>query len=689
MDPHHSQSLLQSTETIPTRRRFSTAYDPARDTFTEISDTIHEEVISNEPNSRTISPAHTARNANDTMSSPQGSRKRSRSTSLTQETNRNGEETTEHPQKKSRTLEERDTHTNGSSTPASEARGLGIARGPRIPKVARKDGESAPRPSRVPSAIANRRPDTNQDTRRRPDDERPRDYEKVRERPRRRSRSPGGRVPAAYRRRSPPRENRRDPDPSRSPSPIRDSPPRAVQRPGGARGKGRNLLAEQERLEREKQQGVQQTVNRGVQGVVNQWYNAVPEYVKERGRDWRRNESQIKGLRNFNNWVKSCIIQKFSPQDKRVQQEEELGWGETAKEPEEIKPLLVLDVGCGKGGDLQKWDKAPQPVGLYVGLDPADQSVNQASDRYKTMWRGRRPRFDGRFVTKDCFGEWIGEVPIVREVGIDPTPNTMNRWGKGGGFDIVTMMFSMHYSFESQEKVEMMLRNVSGALKKGGRFIGVCPNSDVLSDGVRNWFKKDGDKYKLAPDTNNAGGDADGSDSAKPTNNSDTDISAPSWGNSIYSVRFPPPSPNLPNLTADGTFRPPFGHKYTYFIAEAVDVPEFVVPWEAFRAIAENYGLEQRYRKGFLDIWNCETDPVRATNTGVATATANGGGGGWGEQPAAVVDDGRDATAAVAKELEQLGVRMGVVKTPGGPLCMTEEEKEAVAFYHGFCFVKS
>lgn len=454
------------------------------------------------------------------------------------------------------------------------------------------------------------------------------------------------------------------------------------------------MLAEQERFraEREKAQAAS-AVNRGVQGVVNEWYNAVPEYVKERGRDWRRNESQIKGLRSFNNWVKSCIIQKFSPQDKHVEQEEELGWGETAKEPEEIKPLLVLDVGCGKGGDLGKWEKAPQAVGLYTGLDPADQSISQARDRYKTMWKGRRPRFDARFAVKDCFGEWIGELPIIQEVGIDPTPNTMNRWGRGGGFDIVTMMFSMHYSFESQEKVEMMLRNVSGALKKGGRFIGVCPNSDVLSEGVKNWFQKNGDKYKAANGTLNGVTATDGvPETDRETNTNGTtahagdysESSAPSWGNSIYSVRFPPPSSSLPPLALDGSFRPPFGHKYTYYIAEAVDVPEFVVPWEAFRSIAEHYGLEQRYRKGFLDIWNCETDPQRATNTGGAAATAKTGG--WGQEPA---DEGQDSTAAVARELEQLGVRMGVIKHPGGQLCMTEEEKEAVAFYHGFCFVKT
>lgn len=670
MDPQQSPPSARGTSTA--RRRSSVAYDPARDIFTEIPDTIaEEEAVASSPPSK-----------GKTMSASPEIRKRQRSSSLV--VNGGIPETviTEPPAKRQKSEEPVAGQRNGHTIPPSnESPVNGHTTSSRVPRIPSADIPERKPAERSQAAYSNRRPENGQRPRQRPDDERPRDFDRVREKPRRRSRSPANRVPSAYRRRSPPRQQRRDPSPSeifnRDPSPIPDSPPRNTgQRPAG-RGRGRNVQAELDALRASREGGRGGPVGHGVQGVVNQHYNQVPEYVKERGRDWRRNESQIKGLRSFNNWVKSCIIQKFSPTEKAVEQEEELGWGETAKEPEEIKPLLVLDIGCGKGGDLQKWSKAPQQLALYVGLDPAEISVNQARDRYKEMWRGRRPRFDGQFGVKDCFGEWIGDVPIVKEVGIDPTPNTMNRWGKGGGFDIVTMMFTMHYSFECEEKVNMMLRNVSGALKKGGRLIGVCPNSDVISGGVKNWFQKNPDKYKVQPPM-------DDNEQEQESNGADSE--GPSWSNSIYSVKFPPPQPNGPTLNSDGSFRPPFSHKYMYYIAEAVDTPEFVVPWEAFRAMAENYGLEQRYRKGFLDIWHCETDPERATNTGGATSNANSGG--WGQE-VSYDEQEKDATAAVARELQQLGVRMGVVKYPGGPLLMSEEEKEAVSFYHGFCFVKS
>jgi mRNA (guanine-N7-)-methyltransferase len=213
---------------------------------------------------------------------------------------------------------------------------------------------------------------------------------------------------------------------------------------------------------------------RGNNDLVREHYNSVPQ----RGRQWRTTDSKIKGLRVFNNWIKSCIIQRYSPDEDHSPGSREAGRSSG-------QDLLVLDIGCGKGGDLNKWQAAPQPIELYVGLDPADVSITQARERYRSLGSrggrggggrggGRPPAFEGRFYVKDCYNESIEDLEIIRQVGFDPSP--MNR----RGFDVVTMMFSMHYAFESEQHARTMLRNVAGALKKGGRFIGCIPNSDVL-----------------------------------------------------------------------------------------------------------------------------------------------------------------------------------------------------------------
>ena len=395
------------------------------------------------------------------------------------------------------------------------------------------------------------------------------------------------RTPPAYSRRdrsrSPRRQSpeyrRRDQRP-RSPSPIRRSPtperspPRQRKRPGGASrisaSEKEAVRQRQEQREREREEANRRAAQlRGVGDVVRQHYNAVPE----RGRDWRKTDSKIKGLRNYNNWVKSVIIQKFSPKEGF---EPNSGYGGPDS------GILVLDIGCGKGGDLGKWQQAPQRVDLYVGVDPADISINQARDRYAQMRRGRggRPQrtFQAEFYVKDGFGEWLGDVPIVREVGIDGSVGPgaggaiAARWG-GGGFDVVSMMFCMHYAFESEEKARGMLRNVAGSLKKGGRFIGVIPNSDVLTDKAEKFHKQQ--KEKLGANANTA---PDGEENSSGANG-DVEKKTLEWGNGIYRVKFPGDTPE------DGIFRPPFGWKYFYFLEEAVEeVPEYVVPWFAFRA---------------------------------------------------------------------------------------------------------
>ncbi|GLA12974.1 mRNA cap guanine-N7 methyltransferase [Aspergillus niger] len=384
------------------------------------------------------------------------------------------------------------------------------------------------------------------------------------------------------------------PLPPRSPSPEVQA--RQRKRPGGGARRGlvdpQTLRRRQEERERAlEEDAMRNSQSRGVTDIVRQHYNAVPQ----RGREWRKTESKIKGLRSFNNWVKSTLIQKFSPDE------------------EFEKRLLVIDLGCGKGGDLGKWQLAPQPVDLYVGLDPAEVSIIQARERYAGMRSGRGPRggrrggpplFHGEFRSKDCFGEWLGDVDIVQQVGIDPNVGPggsmmASRWG-GGGFDVVTSMFAIHYAFESEEKARQMLRNVAGCLKKGGRFIGVCPNSDIISARVEEEAKAE-------------------------------------WGNSIYRVRFPGDTPE------DGIFRPPFGWKYSYFMEEAVgEIPEYVVPWEAFRALTEEYNLELQYRKPFMEVWRDEKDDP---------------------------------------ELGPLSERMGVRDRTTGELTMTPEEQEAVSKY--------
>jgi mRNA (guanine-N7-)-methyltransferase len=78
-----------------------------------------------------------------------------------------------------------------------------------------------------------------------------------------------------------------------------------------------------------------------------------------------RQTSPIIGLKNFNNWVKSVLILRFAHPALAASPG---GKGPRARQGDVLRTNggKVLDMGCGKGGDLQKWSRAP--VKEYVGV---------------------------------------------------------------------------------------------------------------------------------------------------------------------------------------------------------------------------------------------------------------------------------------------------------------------------------
>ncbi|KAJ1532537.1 hypothetical protein HK096_006475 [Nowakowskiella sp. JEL0078] len=160
--------------------------------------------------------------------------------------------------------------------------------------------------------------------------------------------------------------------------------------------------------------------------TVADHYNARPN----QGRNERRG-SPIFRLRGFNNWIKSILISKY------------------AKSGD-----FVLDMCCGKGGDLEKFSKAD--IRQLLGLDVAEQSVRHARDRY----RSKRYAFRADFHSVDCFGS---------EVNTYFPPDIQ--------FDLVTIQFALHYSFQNEQRARQALTNLSSRMKKGAIFLGTIPDA--------------------------------------------------------------------------------------------------------------------------------------------------------------------------------------------------------------------
>jgi len=273
----------------------------------------------------------------------------------------------------------------------------------------------------------------------------------------------------------------------------------------------------------------------GDAGVVVEDYNTRPEVGVV-----QRLESPIIGLKNFNNWVKSVLITRFAhpvlaaSSSSNVYSSSRGGAGRGGAGK-------VLDMGCGKGGDITKWAKAR--VRELFGVDIASVSVDQARSRWESL---RAPRFDASFAALDCYTESLSKAFPPAKLA-QP-------------FDVVSMQFCMHYAFENVQKARCMLENVSRWLRPGGVFIGTIPNAEQLLEHL----------------------------GTLPPNSEDL-----SFGNSIYKIRF-----------EDRAQKPTFGHKYWFFLQDAVEnVPEYIVRWDNFVQMAAEHKLHPIYKEEFHQVF--------------------------------------------------------------------------------------
>ncbi|XP_047544715.1 mRNA cap guanine-N7 methyltransferase [Vanessa atalanta] len=253
--------------------------------------------------------------------------------------------------------------------------------------------------------------------------------------------------------------------------------------------------------------------------VVAAHYN----HLEEKGLKERFN-SPIFYLRNFNNWVKSVLIQEHT---------------DKIREKDYGRPLRILDICCGKGGDLSKWQKAR--VEHVIFADIAEISIQQCKTRYEDLRRRLGRLYTAEFIATDCTKD------TLRDKYKDPSIK----------FDIASCQFGLHYSFESLGQARRMLSNISDCLKPDGYFFGTIPDAyEIIT------------RSKKSPDA--------------------------SFGNRIFNIK-------LLFNPEDGY--PLFGGKYDFHLEGVVDCPEFLVNFELFVKLAKEYGLELIYKAGFADFF--------------------------------------------------------------------------------------
>uniref|UniRef100_T1IYW9 mRNA cap guanine-N(7) methyltransferase n=1 Tax=Strigamia maritima TaxID=126957 RepID=T1IYW9_STRMM len=256
---------------------------------------------------------------------------------------------------------------------------------------------------------------------------------------------------------------------------------------------------------------------------VAEHYNSLQEKGLE-----ERTKSRIFYLRNFNNWIKSMLIGDILQKVKA----------------DGARDISVLDIGCGKGGDLLKWKKGD--ISHLVCTDIAGTSIEQCQQRFDSMNQRRNfhrhnfPSFSAEFITADS--------TKTRLKSLYKKENTF--------FNIVSCQFAFHYCFESYSQVDQMLQNASECLKPGGYFIGSTTDSCEIVK-----------RLKASDDL--------------------------SYGNDVYRITF--------NEKDKFSL---FGAQYNFHLTEVVDCPEFLVYFPALIEIAKKYDLEFVFKTRFDDYFN-------------------------------------------------------------------------------------
>lgn len=151
----------------------------------------------------------------------------------------------------------------------------------------------------------------------------------------------------------------------------------------------------------------------------------------------KRNQERFFNLKRFHNWVKRSFLQKYASYKN------------------------CIDIGCGRGGDIQKW--FDYKIKYIEAYDINEESIAEAINRY-TLYKNNniyKSNYNYNFIIKD-----------LNELGT-PLKKSEEK------IDVITGFFCMHYFVKS---FDAFFENIKAKLSKGSLFICSFQDSDKIDD---------------------------------------------------------------------------------------------------------------------------------------------------------------------------------------------------------------
>lgn len=316
-------------------------------------------------------------------------------------------------------------------------------------------------------------------------------------------------------------------------------------------------------------------------------------YDEMQARRWEKAadalDPRIHNLRRLNNWIKTVVIetardgvggvaaaegdeededdpevgQRPNPLETLAQREAAAaaagnGSGRRGGQQQQ-EALRVLDLACGRGGDVKKW--VLKGAEVYVGVDVSPQSVLECRARAEeSRRRGGRPRV-ALVLTRSMLEEDLPDV-VARALAAAATGGGQqgNNGNEGPApvFDVISIQFAVHYGCGSEADLSRLLRTVDRLLApEGGTLLLTSIDARCLRRHLQERQKQED------------GADADaGADAA--------------FGNAVYRVAL------SPEAAAAAPALDRLGLRYTFSLSSAVEAcDEFVVHVPTLRHLAQ------------------------------------------------------------------------------------------------------
>ena len=261
--------------------------------------------------------------------------------------------------------------------------------------------------------------------------------------------------------------------------------------------------------------------------------------------------------------------------------------------------LMIADLSCGRGGDINKYLSCKNEIEFILGLD-ISSNINEAAQRYHYKHKPKPKALFLQYDTSKSIEKQEGCIVSMnkekQEICCDMLDMIFGKQktyhkkykdiqkkylgiGKQG-FDIVSSQFSLHYYFKDEESLRGLCENIQYLCADKGYFIGTCYDGMKL---VKTFTKEDKDTLEMIDD----------------------------FGSLIYQIKKKYTITDFTYNKDDSSDM--FGHEIEVFMASiGQPITEYLVNFEFFIDIMKDYVFElaiPSFKKGS---YNPIKDPIQS-----------------------------------------------------------------------------